>query len=73
MCQQMNEITIKTWETILYNRDNTFLNLFIIAGTLLLCWRLWAAGHKTAQRVAAALGSVAFMGLLAVGVWQLWS
>lgn len=69
----MKEITITAWEMTLHNRDNTFLNLFIIAGTLLLCWRLWAAGHQTAQRVATALGSVAFMGLLAVGVWQLWS
>lgn len=68
----MNEITIKTWEMILYNRDNTLLNLFIIAGTLLLCWRLWVAGHKTAERVVTALGSAIFVGLLAVGVWQLW-
>lgn len=69
----MTEITIQTWETIIHNRDNTFLNLFIIAGTLLLCWRLWAAGRQTAQRITAAVGSLAFMSLLVVGVWQLWS
>lgn len=69
----MNEITITTWETIIHNRDATFLNLFIIAAVLLFCWRLWVAGRQTAERALLGLVSVGFVGLLAVGVWQLWS
>mgnify|MGYP001411155372 FL=1 len=69
----MPEITIRTWETILHNRDNTIANLFIIAATLLICWRLWIVGRSAVERAVAGLGAVAFVGLLALGAIELWT
>jgi hypothetical protein len=69
----MNEITITTWETILHNRDNTIAHLFIIVAVLLLCWRVWVTGLRAVERVVPGLGAVAFIGLLALGVVELWT
>lgn len=69
----MNEITMAAWENAIKVRDITYLNLVIIAATLLAVYRLFIAARRTLARAVVAAGSIFFVGLLAVGVWQLWT
>ncbi len=68
----MNEITLAAWNTLTYQRDLTFLNLFIIAAVALAAWRLWIAGHQLIERLAPGVGVLAYLSLLALGVVELW-